>query len=99
MKEVFLSIVMVMVISLSASAMVFPSAKGSGHRVDMVFAQSMEQETTQEIEQEAPSGQGTPREEMGSGQGTAQDTESNQGICTGPADCPEQNEVTAPDTN
>ena len=71
----------------------------AGHRVDMIFAQSMEQETNKEMEKEVPSDQGTPQEKMRSGQGAAQDTESAQGICTGPADCSEQNEVTTPDNN
>lgn len=99
MKEVFLSIVMVMVISLSASAMVYPGATGPGQRLDMILAQSMEQEITQGMEQEVPSDQGTPHEEMGSGEGTAQDTGSTQGICTGPADCSEQHDATPPDNN
>lgn len=99
MEKTFLSIVIVIAISLSASSMAFPSAMGSGHRVDMIFAQSMEQEINQEIEREVPSDQGTSQKEVGYGQGTAQDTESTQSICTGPTDCPEQKDTVTPDNN
>ena len=99
MKEVFLGIAMITAIFLFAPATVSRNAIGSGHRVVIILAQSVEQEINQEIEQELPSDQGTSQEEMGSGQNTRQDTDSTQGNCTGPADCPGRNEATAPDNN
>ena len=113
MNEVFLSIVTVMAVSFSTSAMVFPSAMGSAHRVDIVLAQSVDQQvpsdqgTPQEEtgpsqstpQEETVPSQSTPQGEMGSGQGAAQDAGSSQPVCTTPADCPGQNENTPPDSN
>ncbi|HAM50857.1 MAG TPA: hypothetical protein DCP92_09280 [Nitrospiraceae bacterium] len=99
MKKALPIILMVIAISFCTASIAFASAMDSARRVDMILVQSTEQETNQETEQGAPLDQGTPQEEIGSGQSTGQDAGPAQGTCTGAADCPDQNEAMPPDKN